>query len=73
MKATFTVKRYRNSVTQGTATVYLNDIEVVTFGDTIQLITNGSIHYGEDIGGWASVKSDADFINGVLFHPCDSH
>lgn len=67
----FTVKRERQSVTQGTATVYLNGEKVLTFGDTIELIKEGRPYHGENIGGWASTKSDSSFINGVLFHPKD--
>lgn len=69
MEYTFTVKRSRQSVTQGMATVYLNGIELVSFGDTIELIKDGRTNYGENIGGWASVKSDGDFVHGALFHP----
>lgn len=67
----FTVKRNRQSVTQGEATVYLNGEKLVTFGDKIELIKDGQSYYGENIGGWASVKPDSDFINGILFHPYD--
>lgn len=68
----FTVKRNRQTVTQGEATVYLNGEKVVTFGDKIELIKDGQAYYGENIGGWASTTPDNDFINGVLFHPLDS-
>ena len=67
----FEVKRHRASVTQGTATVYLNGQEVVTFGDRIELIKEGQAYYSDNIGGWASVTPDEDFIKGVLFHPLD--
>ncbi|MGG3471501.1 hypothetical protein ABES02_29055 [Neobacillus pocheonensis] len=73
MQYTFTVKRNRQSVTQGSVTVYLNDIEILTFGDTIELIQEGQQHHGEMIGKWASVKPDEDFIKGVLFHPYDEY
>lgn len=69
MDFTFSVKRSRISVTQGTATVYLNGIELVSFGDTIELIEGGRPFYGENIGGWASTIPDGDFVHGVLFHP----
>lgn len=72
MKFTFTVKRNRQSVTQGTATVFLNDIEVITFGDTIELVNKDDQYYGEIIGGWASVIPDKDFVKGLLFHPFDN-
>ena len=67
----FTVKRNRASVTQGTATVYLNGQECFTFFDPIELITDGQAFYGENIGGWASVTPDESFIKAVLFHPYD--
>lgn len=72
MTLNFEVKRHRASVTQGTATVYLNGQKVITFGDTIELIKDGQAFYGENIGGWASLKPDEDFIKGVLFHPYDN-
>ncbi len=67
----FTVKRNRASVTQGTATVFLNGQEVLTFGDKIELIKDGQAFYGENIAGYASVIPDENFIKGVLFHPYD--
>ena len=72
MTLNFEVKRHRASVTQGTATVYLNGQEVVTFGDKIRPIKDGQTFYGEKIGLWASITPDEDFIKGVLFHPLDS-
>ena len=72
MTLEFTVERHRNSVTQGTATVYLNGEKVFTFGDKIELIKDGQPFYGENIGGWASVTPDENFIKGVLFHPYDN-
>lgn len=71
MTLNFEVKRHRASVTQGTATVYLNGQKVITFGDTIEPIKDGQAFYGDNIGGWASLKPDEDFIKGVLFHPYD--
>lgn len=68
----FTVKRERSSVTQGSATVYLNGEKVLTFADEIKLIKGGQTYYGENIDGWASTTPDSDFINGVLFHPLDN-
>lgn len=61
MKYTFEVKRDRMSVTQGSATVYLNGEEVVTFDDEPKLIN----------GEWKSVSSDADFIKAALYHSHD--
>lgn len=72
MKFVFEVKRARQSVTQGTATVYLNGEKVLTFGDEISRIEDGRTHYGEVIGNWASIIPDSDFIKGVLFHPFDN-
>ena len=67
----FTVKRERQSVTQGSATVYLNGEKVLTFGDTIEYIKEGQPYYGQKIGNYASTSPDSVFINGVLFHPYD--
>lgn len=81
---TIEVKRNRQSVTQGSATVYINGKEVLTFGDNICLkqkdgtFTNGfktfenAKHYGEVISGWGSIKPDSDFIIGALYHPYDN-
>lgn len=69
MEYIFTVKRNRGSVTQGGATVYLNGIEMATFGDDIELISEGKPYYGENIGGWASKLPDGAFVHGTLFHP----
>ena len=30
-------------------------------------------YYGENIGGYASVTPDGDFVQGLLFHPCDDY
>lgn len=81
---TIEVKRNRQSVTQGDATIYINGEKVLTFGDEMFLqqkdgsFTNGTKtvehaqHYGEVIGGWGSIKPDSDFIIGLLYHPYDS-
>lgn len=73
MKLCFEVERRRGSVTQGEAAVLLNAQEVITFGDCIELCPNGQTRgkeYGGIIDGYQSVKSDADFLRGVLFpHP----
>ena len=73
MDYTFSVKRTRSSVTQGSATVYLNGDELTTFGDTIELIKEGQPYYGDLIGGWASVKPDSSFISAALWHPVDDY
>lgn len=72
MDFTFSVKRFRISATQGNATVYLNGVELVSFGDAIMPIKDGRPFYGENIGGWASAIPDGDFVHGVLFHPYDN-
>ena len=71
MDYTFSVLRSRSSATQGEATVLLNGCAVITFGDTIGLVKDGAAFYGENIGGWASTKSDGDFVFAALFHPYD--
>lgn len=73
MDYTFSVKRSRGSVTQGEATVYLNGVALVTFGDKIELIKEGQEYHGEMIGGWASTTSDGAFVHGVLFHPYEDY
>ena len=65
------VRRNRQSVTQGTATVIVNGEEVVTFADEIEIMHPGDKFYGPKAGGWASKKPDTDFIKGMLFHPYD--
>lgn len=70
----FTVKRYRGSVTQGVAQIYLNNELIVEFEDNIELIKNNEKYYGENIGGWASTISDEQFLYGLLFNPrCEIH
>ena len=83
MSITIEVKRERQSVTQGTATIYINDNKVLSFGDDMYLensdgtFTNGhrtvesARHYGPVIGGWGSIKPDSDFIIGMIYHPYD--
>lgn len=72
MEINITVKRSRASVTQGAATVYVNGIEVVQFGDKIELVKEGEPYYGESIGGWASKTPDTAFIIGALYHSLDN-
>lgn len=67
----FEVRRNRPSVTQGSASVYINGEKVITFGDEIEIIKPGERYYGELIGDWGSRKPDANFIRGLLFHPYD--
>jgi len=80
MSINIEVKRERQSVTQGTATIYINDNKVLTFGDDMYLqnndgtFTNGfntvenARHYGPVIGGWGSIKPDSDFIMSLIYH-----
>lgn len=65
-------KRDRQSVTQGSLTVYANGEEVATFGDNIQLVKDGETYYGELIGGWASKTPDGAAIRALLYNPLDS-
>lgn len=67
----FEVRRNRASVTQGTATVYLNGQQMITFGDEIEMIKPGEKYYGPLVGDWASKTPDYDFICGLLFHNLD--
>ena len=69
---TFEVRRNRPSATQGSATVYLNGQEIITFGDEIQMIHPGEKYYGPLIGDWASVTPDYHFIRALLWHNLDS-
>ena len=66
------VKRTRGSVTQGMAYVYINDKEIMAFGDTIEMVKQDQKYYGEIIGGFASITPDSAFINGLFYHPLDS-
>lgn len=77
------VKRNRQSVTQGSATVFINGTAAMTFGDEMYLKNNNGTftngfkaatnvrHYGEVIGGWGSITPDSSFILGLLYHPYD--
>ena len=69
MKYIIEVIRRRSSVTQGSALVLVNGVEVADFYDEIKLLKKGEHYYGENIGGWASVTPDESFIKGMLFHP----
>ena len=71
MTIEITVARKRVSVTQGYATVCMNNHPVMTFCDDIELIKKGQNYYGEMIGGWASIKPDMAFIRGCFCHPYD--
>ena len=69
---TIEVKRERPSATQGYAHIYINGVRVHSFMDEIELVTDkNKPTYGENIGGWASVASDGDFIIAALYHPYD--
>ena len=69
MKYIIEVKRRRSSVTQGSAHVFVNGVEVADFYDEIKLLKKGEHYYGKNIDGWASVTPDETFIKGTLFHP----
>ena len=69
MKYIIEVKRRRSSVTQGSALVLVNGVEMVNFYDEIKLLEKDEHYYGENIDGWASVTPDEAFIKGMLFHP----
>lgn len=71
MDIKITVKRRRMSVTQGMADVYINDVLVMSFGDTIEMIKEGEKYYGKLIGNWASKIPDTRFVIGMLYHPYD--
>jgi hypothetical protein len=72
MIITIEVKRERPSATQGYVHIYINGDRVHSFADNIELITDkNKTIYGENIGGWASVTPDGDFIVGFLYHPYD--
>ena len=66
------VKRIRQSVTQGEAQVLINGEAILTFGDKIEIVKEGQKYYGEQIGGWASLKPDSSFILGLFYHPYDN-
>ena len=69
---TIEVKRERPSATQGYAHIYINGVRVHSFMDEIELVTDkNKPTYGENIGGWASIIPDSDFIMGLLYHPSD--
>lgn len=73
MKYVIEVKRNRPSVTQGSAEVYVNGEEMISFNDEIILIKQNEKYYGDLICGWASVTPDEEFIKGMLFHPYDEY
>lgn len=81
---TIEVKRYRHSVTQGSAAVYVNGEEVIIFNDEMYLknkdgtFTNGhktvqdARHYGMVMTGYGSIAPDSSFVLGLLYHPYDN-
>lgn len=73
MKYVIEVRRGRLSVTQGYAIVCVNGIEMMTFGDEIEMIKDGQRWYGDKIGGYASTTPDESFIKGMLFHPFEEY
>lgn len=73
MKYVIEVKRNRPSVTQGSAEVYVNGEEMISFNDEIILIKPNEKYYGDLICGWASETPDEEYIKGMLFHPFDEY
>lgn len=67
----FEVRRNRQSVTQGTASVFLNGEEMISFHDEIEIIRPGEMYYGPICGGWASKTPDYNFIRALLWHNLD--
>jgi hypothetical protein len=70
IKAVFEVKRRKQSVTQGTAVVYLNGVEIVAFADEYAIDgTCGDVFYKgkDDKLQWGSVNPDETFIIAALF------
>lgn len=72
MKLEIEVRRDRKSVTQGFATVMVNGLPLVSFGDEIEIIHPGETYYGPLIGDWASRKPDVTFILAAFWHPMDN-
>ncbi|MCD7891632.1 MAG: hypothetical protein LUG26_07805 [Ruminococcus sp.] len=69
-----TTERVRSSVTQGECRVIINDVYISNFGDNIIRLpkeANKEDYYGEDIGGYMSDQSDAEFTLGFIWHPYD--
>ena len=56
MKYIIEVVRRRSSVTQGSALVLVNGVEVADFYDEIKLLKKGEHYYGENIGVMAITK-----------------
>lgn len=44
-----------------------------TCHDEIVIVKDGEKHYGDMIGGWASITPDETFIKSMLFHPFDGY
>lgn len=71
MSVVFTVKRDRESVTQGYARVFMNDVMINSFGDNIVFVGRNGECFGLNIDGWGSIVSDEEFIKGAMYHPYD--
>lgn len=62
------VIRKRQSVTNGTVTVYLNGTELATYQDDIRLIEGKGPYYSEIVGGYASVVPDDEYVFDAVFN-----
>ena len=62
------VIRKRQSVTNGTVTVYLNGTELATYRDDIRMADGAGAYYGEIIDGYASVVPDDDYVFDAVFN-----
>lgn len=62
------VIRKRQSVTNGTVTVYLNGTELATYQDDIRPIVGKGPYYSEIINGYASVVPDDEYVFDAVFN-----
>lgn len=69
MSYKFEVVRRRQSPTEGTATVYLNGREVITYQDTIRRIGPLRRGYGPRLYGYASTVPDINYVYAAVFEP----
>lgn len=75
---TIKIERNRYSVTQGSVKVKFDGKVILTYEDDIKLIgsddsycgAKGRPTYGENIGGWASINSDAYYLEKLF---ADNH
>ncbi len=69
MSYKFEVVRRRQTPTEGTATVYLNGREVVTYEDTIRRVGVFRRGYGPRLYGYASTVPDLRYVYAAVFEP----